>query len=440
MDQKSPTGNKHPRKVLAAEAISALRAGQRVILGDGCGEPQTLGEALLADRRRLQGLEIVNGFHVATPHAYAQPDSEGYHLRLNSWMAGPRDRQALAAGMADYLPCHVSEYHELLREGRLPLDAVLLQVSPPDEEGYCSLGVTVDYLLDAVALAPLVIAEVNEQMPYVQGETRLHLSQFDYLVEVSRPLLEMPSPKIGPAEDQVGQNVAQLVPDGGTIQFGVGTIPEAVLRALGEKRELGIHSGMLSEGVVDLMERGVVTNARKAIDPGVTVATCLLGTERLYRFAHRNPRIALYPSSYTHNLRVIGQLRDFVSINAALQVDLTGQVNAESLGLRQVSGVGGQADFVRGAHLCEGGRAITALTSTTPDGKASRIVPVLPLGSAVTTPRHEVQYVVTEYGIADLRGKNLGQRREALVAIAHPDSRERILKEHYELRSRQNAK
>lgn len=416
-----------PSKLTADEAISLLQPGQRIALGDGCGEPQTLVEALIAGSPRLKGLEILNGFHAATHHAYVHPDAEG-GPRLNTWMVGPRDRKAMADGRVDYIPCHVSEYHELLREGHLPLDAVLLQVSRPEPDGYCSLGVTVSYLPDAVAVAPLVIAEVNEQMPYVLGETKLHLSRIDSLVETSRPVLELPPPMIGPGEEAIGRLVAQLVPDGATIQFGVGTIPEAVLRFLADKRELGVHSGMLSDGVMDLIQKGVVTNSRKAINPGVTVATCLMGTRRLYDFTHRNPAVSLYPSSYTHNLRVISQLTDFISINSALQVDLTGQVNAESLGPRQISGVGGQADFVRGSHLSTRGKAITALTSTVSDGKTSRIVPFLSPGSAVTTTRHEVHYVVTEYGIADLRGKNLRQRQAALVAIAHPDFREEIQK------------
>ena len=426
-----------PSKITATEAISLLRPGQRIALGDGCSEPQTLVEALIAEGRRLRGLEIVNGFHSVTPRSYVQLDAEE-SLSLNTWMIGPRDRKALAEGKAEYTPCHVSEYHELLQEGLLPLDVALIQVSPPDADGNCSLGVTVGHLRDAVAVAPQVIAEVNEKMPYVLGESRLPLSQIDYLVETSRPLLELAPPRIGPAEEAIGRHVAHLIPDGATIQFGVGNIPEAVLKFLKDKRELGIHSGMLSDGVVDLVEGGAVTNARKTIDPGATIATCLMGTHKLYDLANRNPALELYPSSYTHSLRIISQLRDFISINAAVQVDLTGQINAESLGLKQISGVGGQADFVRGSHLSQGGKAITALTSTASGGKVSRIVPFLPPGSAVTTTRHEVQYVVTEYGIANLRGKSLKQRRKELIAVAHPDFREEIQKAYRDLAEGKN--
>ena len=328
----------------------------------------------------------------------------------------------------DFTPVYFSEIPGLLREDLRP-NVTLLQCSPPDAHGYVSLGVSVDYTKPAAEASDLVIAQVNQNMPRTLGDSFLHVTQIGCLGEADTPVIELAPPKIGDVERAIGENVASLVRDGDTLQLGIGAIPDAVLLFLKEKNDLGIHTEMFSDGVVELVEAGVITNKAKTLHRGQSVATFLMGTRRLYDYVNNNPAVAMYPVDYVNDPYVIGQNDNLVSINSCVQVDIMGQVVSTSAGLRQISGVGGQVDFVRGANLSKGGRAIMAMPSTTGKGKISKIVPFLDQGSAVTTTRNEVNYVITEYGIAKLKGKSLRQRAEALIRIAHPDFRDELTAE-----------
>lgn len=417
--------DEYKQRVVSPElAVKAVQSGQRVLLGSCCSEPETVIEALLADKDRLENVELITTI-LGSKAGYAAPSMEG-HFRVVSFRPDMAVRDATRAGRIDYLPCLLSEAPRLFTDGYLPIDVALIQLSPPDEKGYCSFGVSVDYTKPATENARIVIAEINKQAPRTLGETFIHISKLNYIVESDRPLIQIAPASIGPAEKAIGELVAQLVPDGATLQVGVGAIPDAVLAALSDRKNLGVHSGMLSEGMIELAQSGVINGRRKSINPGAMVATCLIGTDRLYQFAHDNPEVELYPASYTHNAVTISRVENLIAINSALQVDLWGQVNAEMVGGVQMSGVGGQLDFVRGASLSPGGKSVIALLSTAGNGKHSRIVSSLEPGAPVTTSRAEVHYVATEYGIADLRGKTLRQRAQALAAIAHPNFREEL--------------
>jgi 4-hydroxybutyrate CoA-transferase len=307
----------------------------------------------------------------------------------------------------------------------------MLQVSPPDAEGYVSTGIAVGIIPLIARVAKKVVAQINEMVPRTGEPSLIHESEIDLATRATRPLLEMPTGEIGEVEKRVAQNVMELIPDGACIQLGLGAIPDMIQRFMMDKKEIGVHSGMLTDGIIDLIEGGVVTNTRKPFDHGVSITAGLMGTDVLYRYADNNPRILLQSVEYTHNIEILGRIPNFVGINSAIEVDLHGQINAESLGVDQVSGVGGQLDFVRAAEHAPGGMAITAMTSTSPNGKHSRIVACPRLGTTITTPRHDAHLVVTEYGHADLRGKTLKQRARALLKVAHPDFRDRI-KEEYE--------
>jgi 4-hydroxybutyrate CoA-transferase len=302
----------------------------------------------------------------------------------------------------------------------------MLQCSPPDEHGYVSLGVSVDYTKGAAENSQLVIAQVNKNMPRTLGDSFLHVTKIGCLVEIDAPIIELAPPKITDVERAIGENVAKLIRDGDTLQLGIGAIPDAVLLFLKEKNDLGIHTEMFSDGVVELVEAGVITNKAKTLHRGQSVATFLMGTRRLYDYVDNNPAVAMYPVDYVNDPYVIAKNDNLVSINSCVQIDIMGQVVSTSAGLRQISGVGGQIDFVRGANMSKGGRAIMAMPSTTGKGKISKIVPFLDQGSAVTTSRNDVNYVVTEFGVAQLRGKSLRKRAEALIEIAHPDFREEL--------------
>ena len=359
--------------------------------------------------------------------AYCQPqyDKNFHH---NAFFLGGSTRAAAAEGRVDFTPVYFSEIPSLLREDLRP-NVTLLQCSPPDAHGYVSLGVSVDYTKPAAEASDLIIAQVNQNMPRTLGDSFLHVTQIGCLVEADTPVIELAPPKIGDVERAIGENVASLVRDGDTLQLGIGAIPDAVLLFLKEKNDLGIHTEMFSDGVVELVEAGVITNKAKTLHRGQSVATFLMGTRRLYDYVNNNPAVAMYPVDYVNDPYVIGQNDNLVSINSCVQVDIMGQVVSTSAGLRQISGVGGQVDFVRGANLSKGGRAIMAMPSTTGKGKISKIVPFLDQGSAVTTTRNEVNYVITEYGIAKLKGKSLRQRAEALIRIAHPDFRDELTAE-----------
>ncbi|TCL39376.1 4-hydroxybutyrate CoA-transferase [Anaerospora hongkongensis] len=412
--------------VSAEQAIQVVKSGDRVVTGHACGEPSALVEALVARAPELRAVEIVHMVAMG-PAKYAQPGMEA-SFRHNALFVGASTRKAVEEKRADYTPCFFSEIPRLFREKLLPVDVALIQITPPDEEGFCSYGLSADYTVAAAECAATVIAQVNAKMPRTGG-VKIHLDAIDFLVEKEEPLLELKPPAIGAIEKQIGEHVASLIADGSTLQLGIGAIPDAVLLFLTGKKDIGIHSEMFSDGVVGLAEAGVITNKQKTINPGKFMAAFLMGTRKLYDFIDGNPLVELQPVDYINDPCVIGQHDNMVSINSALQVDLMGQVNAEMIGSRQFSGIGGQVDFVRGVSRAKNGKSIIALPSTAAGGRVSRIACELDRGAAVSTSRNDVHYIVTEYGIANLRGKSLRERTLALIGIAHPDFRESLLAE-----------
>ncbi|MGB7134373.1 MAG: acetyl-CoA hydrolase/transferase C-terminal domain-containing protein [Acidobacteriaceae bacterium] len=401
-----------------AEALEAVTSGGRVWIQSGCGTPSTLVHALVARAPEMRDVEVVHMMTLGSAD-YTKPEYAGV-FRHRGMFLGANVREAVAAGRADYTPIFLSEIEGLFTSGALPLDVCLMQVSPPDEHGYVSLGTTVDCTLTATRCASTVIAEVNERMPRTHGDTFIHMSRISAFVETSRPLLELPSEPFTDLHLRVARNVASLIPDGATLQTGIGGIPDAVLTCLSDKRDLGIHTEMFSDGVIELIESGVINGERKSLHRGKAVAAFVLGTKRLFDFLDDNPSLEFRPICYTNDPFVVAQNDRMVAINSALQVDLTGQVCADSIGTRPYSGFGGQIDFIRGASRSKGGVPIIALPSTAKKGTVSRIVPVLEPGGGVVTSRGDVHYVVTEHGIAYLHGKTLRERAAALIAIADP--------------------
>jgi 4-hydroxybutyrate CoA-transferase len=401
-----------------AQALEMVRCGDRLWIQSGCGTPSTLVDALVARASVLRNVEIV---HMKTLGIakYTQPEYQGV-FRHRGLFLGENVREAVVAGRADYTPIFLSEIEGLFFSGALPLDVVLMQVSPPDDHGFVTLGTTVDCTLNAARCARTVIAEVNERMPRTHGETAIHVSRISAIVETSRPLLELHPEPFTAMHRRVAENVASLIQDGATLQTGIGGIPDAVLACLGDKRDLGIHSELVGDGVIDLMESGVLNGERKSLHRGKAVISFVLGSQRLIDYIRDNPAFEFRPICYTNDPFVVAQNDRMVAINAALQVDLTGQVCSDSLGIKPYSGFGGQVDFIRGAARSRGGVPIIALPSTAKNGTVSRIVPVLEPGAGVVTSRADVHYVVTEHGIAYLHGKTLRERAETLIAIAEP--------------------
>jgi acyl-CoA hydrolase len=402
----------------ASQALEAVNSGDHVWIQSGCGTPSVLVDALVARAPHLRDVEIIHMMTLGSAR-YTRPEYEG-HFRHRGLFLGPNVRDAVAAGRADYTPIFLSEIEGLFESGQLPLDVVLMQVSPPDAHGFVTLGTTVDCTLTAVRFARTIIAEVNRQMPRTHGETAIHVSHLSAVIESDRPLLELRAEPFTEMHMRVARNVASLIPDSATLQTGIGGISEAVLHCLDDKRDLGIHTEMCPDGVVDLMESGVMNGEGKSIHRGKAVLAFVLGTKRLFDFIHENPCFEFRPIKYTNDPFVVAQNERMVAINGALQVDLTGQVCADSLGTRPYSGFGGQIDFIRGAARSKGGIPIIALPSTAMHGDVSRIVPVLEPGAGVVTSRGDVHYVVTEHGIAYLHGKTLRERALALIAIADP--------------------
>ncbi len=413
------------RLTTAAEAISQINSGARVLVGSGCAEPQVLVQELCNQADRLHDLEVV---HLLTLGGadYVKPEYME-HFRHNAYFIGSNVRKAVQEGRADYTPIFLHEIPELMRSGQRPTDVALLQVTPPDRHGYCSLGIHVDIEMAAIETARLLIAEVNPNMPRTFGDSIVHISRFDSLVEVDTPLLELASHEPDEVSIRIGGNIADLIEHGSTLQLGIGNIPNAVLRFMTEKRHLGIHTEMISDGVIPLIHDGIIDNSRKTIHRGKTVVSFVMGSRRLYDLVDDNPSIEFYPSDYANDPRVIAQNDRMVAINSALQVDLTGQVCSDSMGYRFYSGIGGQVDFIRGAAMSKGGKPIIALPSTAKDGTISRIVAHLDEGAGVVTSRGDVHYVVTEYGVAYLHGKTIRERALALINIAHPDFRGELL-------------
>lgn len=402
----------------ADQALQAVRSGDRVWIHLGCSTPETLVEALVRRAPDLHDIEIIHMVPCGSA-AYTAPECAGA-FRLNGLFLSGCVRAAVAAGRADYTPIALSDVEPLLQTGELPIDVALIQTSRPDRYGYVSLGAGVDCTLTAALLARHIIAEANDRIPRVSGDAFLHVSQISTLVETSRPLMELRPETPNAVQDRVARNVASLIPDGATLQMGIGGIPNSVLAQLRDHRDLGIHSEMCSDGIVPLIETGVITGARKTLHRGKVVTGFLLGSRTLFDFVDNNPAFEFHRTGYVNDPFVIAQNDNMVAINSALQVDLSGQVCADSIGTAPYSGFGGQLDFIRGAARSKGGKPIIALPSTAKNGFVSRIVPVLDPGAGVVTGRADVHYVVTENGIAYLRGKTLRQRAEALIAIADP--------------------
>jgi acetyl-CoA hydrolase len=414
----------HRKLMPATQAVQFIQSHSRVYLGGGAAVPQVLERAMVARAHELRGVEVM---HVLTfaGSEYLDPAYER-SFRHHALFIGDASREAVRSGRADYTPMFLSEMPRLFRQRLLPIDVALIQVAPPDAHGFCSFGVEVGVTKPAAQSARKVIAEVNKQMPRVWGDSFIHLNQIDALVEVDYALPNMPQGQFSETHHRIGAHIAELVPHGATLQLGIGSLPDAVLHHLKNKKDLGIHTELFSDGIIELVERGVITNAKKTLHPGKIVAGFLFGSQRLYEFVHNNALIELHPSDYVNDPYVIAKNDQMIAINSALEVDLTGQVCADSIGAQFYSGIGGQVDFVRGAARAKNGKPIIALPATAKNGEVSRIVPYLKPGAGVVTSRGDVHYVATEFGVAALYGKSIRERVKSLIAIAHPKFRDEL--------------
>lgn len=406
----------------AEAAVQAVHSGDRVFVHGASAYPQTLIHALMLRAPELRDVEIVH-LHANGEALYVRDEYAG-HFHHRALFVGSNVREAVDVGRASYVPIFLSDVPQLFRSGSWPLDVALLHLSPPDAHGFCSLGTSVDCALAAAQTARIRIAQINPRMPRTLGDSFLHVSQLEHMVEVDEALPELPATSTDEIQLAIGQNLANLIPDGATVQLGIGGIPNAVLCSLVGHKDLGIHSEVISDGILDLVERGVITGERKTINRGKIVVSFLNGSGPLYDFVNDNPMIEMRPLDYTNDTRVILRLDNMIAINSALEIDLTGQVCAESIGSKIYSGVGGQMDFMRGAALSKGGKPIIALPSTAGGGTMSRIVPTLRPGAGVTTSRAHVHYVATEFGIANLHGLDLAERARTLIELAHPSYRD----------------
>ncbi|MGA3057672.1 MAG: acetyl-CoA hydrolase/transferase C-terminal domain-containing protein [Candidatus Limnocylindrales bacterium] len=412
------------RIVSADEAVSGIKSGQQVFMQGAAATPEVVLEALVRRAPELTDVKIVH-MHAEGPHPHLAPDMVG-HFCQRSLFIGPNARPAINDGRAEFIPVFLSDIPSLFDEHILPLDATLINVSPPDDHGFCSLGTSVDTVLAAIRNTKVVIAQINRSMPRTLGDSFVHVDKIDFGAEVDMPPYEHADPEIGEIERRIGEYVAELVPDEATLQMGIGAIPSAVGLYLDNKKDLGVHTEMFTDVLVDLVERGVVTCERKTVDCGKIVVTFMMGTKRLYKFVDNNPMVEMRQVDYTNDTSVIRRQRRMTAINSAIEVDLTGQVCADSIGHRMYSGVGGQMDFVRGAALAEEGRAIIALPATAANGKYSRITIALKEGAGVTTTRSHVRTIVTEFGVAELFGQSFRERAKRLIAIAHPNFRDEL--------------
>jgi 4-hydroxybutyrate CoA-transferase len=411
--------------ISAEEAASQIRSNQRVFLTGNCSSPQVFTKALCTRYTELYNVELVQLLDLGPGMCISEDMSE--HIRVNSMFISANVRQAVNQGLADFTPVRLAEIPLLFSRGVLHLDVAVIQVSPPDVHGFCSYGVEVGVTKTAAETARMVIAEVNPNMPRTHGDSFIHVNAIDYMIEVDYPLPEVPSSPASPIQEQIAKHIAELIPDGATMQMGIGGIPDSVLRELANHKDLGIHTELFADGVIELIESGVITCARKTLHTGKVIAGFVLGTRRLHQYIHDNPFFEFHPTEYINDAFVIAQNDRMISINSALEVDLTGQVCADSIGPAFYSGVGGQLDFVRGAARSKGGKTIIALPATAKKGALSRIVPQLKPGAGVTTTRNDVHFIATEFGIADLWGRTIAQRVNALVEISHPDFREELL-------------
>jgi 4-hydroxybutyrate CoA-transferase len=406
------------------EALRCVESKMRVYIQPGCAEPETLVEALMRRGPLVRDVEIV---HMMTMGCapYVGAEMEG-HFRHNAVFIGANVRDAINEGRADYTPIYLSEIEELFESGAMPIDVALIEVSPPDSHGYCSFGVGVDTTLTAAKCARWVVAQVNDQMPRTYGDSFIHVNDIDAVVVSSRPLCALKKAEITELHVAIAHNVAGLIEDGAVLQTGIGGIPDAVLPFLSDRKDLGVHSELVSDGVIPLIEAGVITGARKNYKPRKIILGFALGSKKLFDFVDNNPIFEFRPTAYTNDPARIGRNDNMVAINSALQIDLTGQVCSDSVGTHFYSGIGGQVDFLRGASRSKGGKPIIAISSTAKSGKISRIVPMLSPGAGVVTSRGLVRYVVTEYGVAYLHGKTIRQRAQALIEISHPSFREEL--------------
>jgi 4-hydroxybutyrate CoA-transferase len=411
------------------EAVKSIKSGDRVAFAHAVAEPTVLVDAMVANAAAYKDVEVC---HMVTlgKGEYSKPEMKE-HFRFNGWFTSPSTRDSISQGHGDFTPVFFHEVPNYIRKGIFELDVFMVMVSPPDEHGFCCVGVSSDYTIQGIESAKIVLAEVNDQVPVVFGDTFVHVSKIDKFVETSHPLPELGLPKIGEVELAIGKHCAELIEDGATLQLGIGAIPDAVLQSLKDKKDLGIHSEMISDGVVDLYEAGVVNNSKKGLNKGKMIVTFLMGSKRLYDFANNNPAVELRTVDYVNNPVVVAQNTNLVCINSCLAVDFMGQVVSDSIGTKQFSGVGGQVDFVRGAAMSLDGKgvAIIAMPSVAnkKDGSmVSKITPFIDHGAAVTTSRNDVDYIVTEYGIAPLKGKTLKERARNLINVAHPDFREEL--------------
>jgi acyl-CoA hydrolase len=412
-----------PKTTTPEQAVQCIKSGDRVFIHSVAAAPQTLIKAMTARAPELRNVEIVH-LHTEGEAPYAKAEmAESFHI--NAFFVGANVRQALVEGHADYIPVFLSEVPALFRKGVLPLDVALLNVSPPDKHGFCTLGVAVDVSRAAFEMAKCVVAQINPRMPRTQGDALIHINEIDYMIEVDEPLPEVQTPELTEADRAIGRHIAEIVEDGATIQMGIGSIPNAVLASLGDHKDLGVHTEMFSDGVIPLVEKGVINGRLKLKHPGRMVAGFVMGTKKLYDFIDDNPQVLMLDIAYVNDTSVIRRNPKVTAVNSAIEVDLTGQICADSIGMRLYSGVGGQMDFIRGASLSERGKPIIALPSRTKSGE-SKIVPFLKQGAGVVSTRAHVHYIVTEYGVANLYGKNLRQRASELIRIAHPDHREAL--------------
>ncbi len=411
-------------KLLSAdEAINLIQPGNSVFIHSAAATPQALVEELVRKAPTLRHVEIVH-IHTEGKARYSEPEYANV-FDVKAFFVGQNIRKAVAEGRADYLPAYLSEIPSLIRSKRVRVDVALISVSPVDKHGYVSLGPSVDTTLAAVETAHLVIAQMNRYVPRVMGEAQIPLDMIDYVVEANQPLIEVSPPEPSREVRQIAGHIAQVIPDGATLQTGIGSIPNAILENLTNHKDLGIHTEMFSDGLLPLIEQGVVTNAKKKVHPGFIVSTFAIGSKKLYEFMDDHPRVMLRDASFTNNINVISKNPKVTAINSAIEIDLTGQICADSIGTLIYSGVGGQIDFIRGAAASDGGLPIIAMTSRTPIG-TPKIVPNLRAGAGVVTTRPSVHYVATEYGIVDLYGKSLKDRASALISIAHPEDREHL--------------
>jgi acyl-CoA hydrolase len=409
------------KKTTPEEAVGLLRNGDFIIVPTGVGEPPALLTALSEQRRRFCDVKVAQ-ILALRKYGYIDPETVE-NVRHIAFFYGGATRSGGQEGWIDFLPNYFSEIPAMILRKQIPADVVFSMASPMDENGNFSLSLGADYTMAALSVARAIVLEVNPNVPFTSGNCLVHVSQVSALVEREEPLLEVGLPKIGPVQEAIGKYVADMIDDGSTLQIGYGGIPDAVVMQLTHKHDLGIHTEMIGDGILTLLEAGAVTNRKKNYLPGKMVATFALGSQKLYRFMHRNPMLEMHPVDYTNDPMLAGRNDNLVAINATLQIDLLGQCGSESLGARPYSGTGGQADFVRAANRSQGGKAFIVLPSTAKNDSISRIVPALSAGTHVTTSKNDINYVVTEFGVAQLRGKSAKQRAEALIAIAHPDFR-----------------